>query len=452
MTHCIKKDFRLINVNFRSLRNKVVDLETILLSYKPHITVITETWLSKHIADSELVPSGYSIYRCDRNEHGGGVAVVVPNNLCVRIFENSPRETIWCKVVYNGWSLFVGAIYRPPASPVDFMHSIEEFMKANIYPTANIILSGDFNLPHIDWSKYSIGSVDVLSSDALLSIALAYDLRQIVQDYTRIQGNSCSCLDLVLASLRLNRFSCVTLPGVSDHKMVFATFDSCVQQSKRSPQYKIVRDYSNSDDVGILDYLESSLYGFCDNSSRSDVNTLWCTFKSIVTHCVDTYVPTRRKMIRKSNPWVTREIIHLKRKLKRIRKTLGAASFQFQRLKSVLNEQLQCSKYHYYSVVLPNFIRTAPRKFWRHIAPAKADVECIKVNGKRLYEDNDKANAFNAFFQSVFTRAQKDSSLVFHIGGNDTPCIQFTKEGLAALLLNLDDRKATGPDELPCAF
>lgn len=66
-----------VNMNARSLLNKVEALESTLLEFEPHIATITETWLNPQILDSEIVPPNYVMLRKDRTSRGGGVAILL---------------------------------------------------------------------------------------------------------------------------------------------------------------------------------------------------------------------------------------------------------------------------------------------------------------------------------------------------------------------------------------
>lgn len=52
----------------------------------------------------------------------------------------------------------------------------------------------------------------------------------------------------------------------------------------------------------------------------STTNELWLRFRGIVQHCIQKFVPLRVRRVKKFNPWITRDILHLKRKIRRVRK------------------------------------------------------------------------------------------------------------------------------------
>ena len=69
-------------------------------SWDIHIFAIAETWLSSDIFDSELIIPGYNLFCCDRDRHGGGVAIYVHSSLTVSLIPlpQSDIELILLKV------------------------------------------------------------------------------------------------------------------------------------------------------------------------------------------------------------------------------------------------------------------------------------------------------------------------------------------------------------------
>ena len=62
-------------MNINSIRGKKLELLAFLDFHQPHVVAIQETKIDSSIATSELFPETcpYSVYRKDRNIHGGGV-------------------------------------------------------------------------------------------------------------------------------------------------------------------------------------------------------------------------------------------------------------------------------------------------------------------------------------------------------------------------------------------
>ena len=71
----------MVNINFRSVINKVPQLVNMIDSIQPDIIIGTETWLHKGVYSSEIFPEDYIVYRKDRDSKGGGVLVAVKKDL-----------------------------------------------------------------------------------------------------------------------------------------------------------------------------------------------------------------------------------------------------------------------------------------------------------------------------------------------------------------------------------
>ena len=62
--------------NARSLTNKLSTFQSYVYSNRLNIYCITETWLTCNgIFNNEILPTGYTIFRKDRDTHGGGVLI-----------------------------------------------------------------------------------------------------------------------------------------------------------------------------------------------------------------------------------------------------------------------------------------------------------------------------------------------------------------------------------------
>ena len=83
----LKHNLKILVVNCRSLpvdnakQNKPKELELMIESTDADIIVGTESWLYSSINDSEVFPDSHIAFRKDRNRHGGGVFILVRNNL-----------------------------------------------------------------------------------------------------------------------------------------------------------------------------------------------------------------------------------------------------------------------------------------------------------------------------------------------------------------------------------
>lgn len=211
----------MININARSLVNKVAQFEHLLIYHNPDVVIVTETWLRPEIEDFEVIPPAYKIICKDRDARGGGVAIVIKEGIeFVGMADNPVNESVWCRIQLCGASCVIGAVYRPPNAPLSFLDSIQDYLCNTIPANTRVIVAGDFNLPGIQWEKLEIGTTDVRHCETLLDIAFSHDLTQIVTEVTRVGPCTKSILDLVFIDNKITQYDVSVLDGISDHKLV----------------------------------------------------------------------------------------------------------------------------------------------------------------------------------------------------------------------------------------
>lgn len=450
-----------LNLNARSLVNKSSELESIVLTHKPHIIVITETWLNIDIRDAEVTPPGYRIYRKDRDSRGGGVAIIYQENLSVsRLADIAGIECVVINVSLDQFNLVIAAFYRPPGPENNFCQKLNEFLCTCKCNSRNVLLAGDFNFPLINLeSEFP----EPLASNAenFVDLIIFHDLTQLVKQPTRIHGDTRSILDLYLVSSSVcNRDPQVNvLDGISDHAMVALTI-SRSSIGKISKEKRVVPVFARADDVSIVDLLDVSYSDFLSLSeSRScTVNDLWCFFKALVLKCVENFVPTKLKVVQNGNPWMTRDIVRLQRKAKKIRKRCRqrpstANNDKLSAIRLQLSDSIKKAKQHFYGVSMKNFLLSSPAKFWRHFAPRKQTFPGVDINGQWETNKGVIVESFNNFFVSVFT---SDNGIRPYFSSlDDVPpisSVSVSREGVLALLLDINAKKSPGIDNVPNAF
>lgn len=99
-----------------SLRNKFIYITIILSEENTHILAISETHLDPTFEDSVLSIREYSIYRWDKNAHGGGVAIYIHISVKIRMdLRSNEIEALWLQVhIPHLKPILVGCCYRLP--------------------------------------------------------------------------------------------------------------------------------------------------------------------------------------------------------------------------------------------------------------------------------------------------------------------------------------------------
>ena len=115
---------RCLLINVRSLRNKILHLQALLLENYIPIVAITETWLDAGFMDFEMGKKNYSIHRRDSEDRrGGGVLLAVHRNLIA--IRRSDLEIDGAEIVMfeicrkSKDSVLFGVCYRPPNAKME---------------------------------------------------------------------------------------------------------------------------------------------------------------------------------------------------------------------------------------------------------------------------------------------------------------------------------------------
>ena len=184
-----------------------MDLLSFLDVHNLHIVAIQETKIDSSIATSELFPETcpYTIFRKDRNLHGGGVMLLIHTDIPhmpLSELEND-SESVWVKVIANKTSHYVASWCHPlGGSSEDFqlfhdqLDQIRNEHKGNKLPSVHVL--GDFK--DIAWPDRLNKSGSMLNQSErqmLTDIMNDHGLEQFVHFPTREKNT----LDLILTSL-----------------------------------------------------------------------------------------------------------------------------------------------------------------------------------------------------------------------------------------------------------
>ncbi|XP_042144727.1 uncharacterized protein LOC121834885, partial [Ixodes scapularis] len=183
----------------------ILVLETI----RPKVIMGTETWLHDSVSNCEVFPPGFSVYRKDRNGHGGGVCLLISSDWSSSelVFSENDTESVWCRVVLpKGTTLVFGTFYRPPDSDA---YSIDKLGDLLTTIPDSVFLGGDFNLPGFNWSD------EVLATDGPRAYSMFADIISVFgfEQYVKKPTRENSVLDLILCNFPGVVSEVTVLPG-----------------------------------------------------------------------------------------------------------------------------------------------------------------------------------------------------------------------------------------------
>lgn len=470
-----KKRLTILNINCRSIRNKIPELHQVIDQTKPDIIACTETWLKPEINSSEIFPEnlGYAIYRDDRlSGKGGGTLLAIAKHLTS---EDQPDlkskcNCSWAKITIKGVkSIYVSSFYKPHEGDEQSLLELWQSVK-KIPKDSTIWILGDFNMPDIDWTKENIKSSCKFRGiyDDFLENLTNFSLEQVVKLPTREDN----ILDLFLTNQPGKVHATKTLPslGSSDHDIVF--HEISIQTGRPTQPQRKIKLFGKANWDKFKEDLNSSFEKF-NNEDESDPNSLWNTFKAEIDRLTNTHIPSKITRSRSDLPWITHTIrkkIHKRDKLYyKVKSSKGKQNYdklksKLAKLKSIIQNEIRKSYWEYLEDVIfsNDSEKFKNKKFYSFVKSKRTEnygIAPLKSEGTTHTDPTDQATVLNQQFESVFSKPKalslrilSELNLWFQ-GLNpknilQMPEISITLNGVENLLKSLNPNKASGPDEI----
>ena len=203
---CKSCEFSVLHFNARSICNKFSEVEAEIKVSGARVICITETWLKSASFKGQYCIEGYDAFFNNRNiKTGGGAMIFVDNSLPA--LQLTPEVT--SKDAFNIYAISFGhqrtktviaVVYRAPrANYCDTKAMFSQLDAILTRSSDQIIVVGDFNVPHMDWHTGTLAS-DTPVESLIRQFACEHSLTQLAQQPTR----GSALLDLVFISSRLS--------------------------------------------------------------------------------------------------------------------------------------------------------------------------------------------------------------------------------------------------------
>ena len=196
------------------------------------LMTFVESHLNSSFLDGEIHIDNYTILRSDRMEprRKGGIVMYVREDIAAGTEVLWAHSDSFCEVLMANvkvLQLVVVVIYRPPLCPGEsfsnFLRGVSQRLN-ELTPMPTLIVTGDFNLPVINWGTEEISAnrtEDRIQAEYFLEFSRSFCLEQKVVEPTR--GNN--ILDLFLTNCEnLVRSYTVEDTIISDHRLL--TFET----------------------------------------------------------------------------------------------------------------------------------------------------------------------------------------------------------------------------------
>ncbi|KAK0139813.1 hypothetical protein N1851_023256 [Merluccius polli] len=258
---------RLALLNIRSLVNKSLLVNDVIMTYDLDFLLLSETWLTECSCCAilnEAAPTNFSFMnKCRTGKKGGGVAAIF-------------KSVFQCKEI------------TPPRYSGKFIEEFAELLSVICTDYNFFIITGDFNI-HVD------NNIDTNAKE-LSALLDTFGLLQHVKGPTHTRGHT---LDLVISKgVNISSVDVKDL-ALSDHFCVF--FDLQIIPNVQLTSVSVKRRYINENTSA--KFMEA--IAMSPTVSAESVDELLDQFNWKISNVMDAVAPIKTKttLIRKKTPW-----------------------------------------------------------------------------------------------------------------------------------------------------
>ena len=418
--------------------------------------ILSETW---RIYDTNLFYlEGYeTIYNKGELNQNDGVIVFLKNDYNYDTEIIKIHESMALKIIIKTGDkkkLILTCIYRSPASCVDeFNNHLKNYLEIHTKNNHQHILVGDININILS---------DIEHSQTYLNILGEQDFHSCVNVYTRVQGESKSCIDHVFVK-NLNKqppLSVVLESHVTDHYTLIFQFELVNKVISAKNEY-IVR-HINFKELN----KKLSLLAWTEVYNCPNVETATDLFIEQLTHNVNICTKERKiKTIRKKT-WITSGLIksikkrdELYKKWQRDKKDHTLFE-DFKSYRNKLNNLIKQTKNAYYIDKI-NLNKKDPKQLWNTVNgvcnKGKKNIEIKEIkteNGITTMDNKTIANSFVNFFSNVGKKLASKINKPKEFNENKKEVAnsiflaETSESEIKKIILNLKKHKAPGLDNI----
>ena len=438
--------------------NKMEDLRSMIADNVPDIIMITEVIpkAQKHPIQEPLLNlpgfEKFTNFKFTEDNLGAsgkrGVVIYVSKKLHTEsvLLQAKYDDHVWVRIkLRNNDSFLCGCIYRSPS---------KENGKANETAVerkdTHLLICGDFNYPEIDWS---CEFVQLDSVKPFIRTIQEYHLHQHVCKPTRYrEGQEPSLLDLVVSIEEGMVHNILHFPGLGDSDHECLRFDlSCYKDDSKEasqPDYNKARYEIIRERLRDIDW---------PSKLRGSFLEAYSCFESELSGATVGCIPEKVKRKAKKNIYLTTEAIRMKdrknklwRRYKRTRSHYDHA--RFKQAKNQLRSLTRRLRRNFENEIARD-AKSFPKKFWSYVKSRTKTRSKIPIlrrkDGTKASTPEEKAEALNEFFASVFTdeRLENIPDDSFEFLGNYLRNFGISEEDVRKKLDKLNAGKTPGPDK-----
>ena len=291
----------ILQYNIRGLINKQDDLKLLLKDNNVDIALICETWLNDYNMSRVDIP-GYNLVSMNReNKKGGGVCILVRENLKYREFANTPKpstfELVTIELKTSKNNILVSSAYRPPSTkPAEFVKEYVQIMTDQHKSGLKSIVGMDHILDLLKHESHK-------PTEDFIENLYGMDCYPAITKSTRITKSSATLIDNIFLDIMYegSSKSYIMVDDLSDHLPSIISIEGL---SKYETTRKVTKRKMNQKKLDrIKDDLSNKQWH--ELLQHLDTQKSFTTFHEIVTDIIETHAPIKEcKVKNKGTGWI----------------------------------------------------------------------------------------------------------------------------------------------------
>ena len=313
-----------IDINSRSITNKVSDCLFIQASYQPLLIALSLSLslsLSLKSGFQMIFPivfslSNYNIYRHDRTSQGGRVFLAVPITLqsCLVTTEEDNMEILVVDIkLLNTSKLPIICCYIPPNSSNDsnakFIANLSNIIKID----AGYVIVGDCNLPLVYWNNFLFPT----NNGYKFLVKFFKQNEPMSQLISWFPTRGTNSLDLGFTNNEQFFKVLESWPPLKSSEHWIIQLQMITSIPTRNNQKRSFWKRNNESIAKTISNVISPDFDHCS------VDKIWNTFYSKISTATSQYVPMKSITCTHLSRWMTRALKRLYNKVKRAKKKLN---------------------------------------------------------------------------------------------------------------------------------
>jgi exonuclease III len=441
VTSIENKLLKIQSANINSLKSKMDEIRVRIEADKPDFFVCQETKLNEKTDSSTLSVLGYRLYRKDRTEHGGGVALYVKDSFKVHLVSGveSDLELVAVRCKLKNKVCIIASVYKPPRTPnYEFIEKLTNFIASLGPEKENLIIAGDTNICAL-LPEYR----------AVMDLLEMINLKQLITTPT----HNNRLIDQIFVSDTLVVHSAGLGPPVEKvHALTWANIYLPVILEEQQEQ--VVWKFRRADWLNMnIHLMKSDILVRCKNATN--VNEAALLLQNSIKSAMTLFIPKGHTRNKKRFSWFSKEIERLfiiKRKAYNHwrRKQTNSNLSTYKSAKKKLAKEIYLAKKKYFDEAFSQCRNTS--NFWsalNHFTGRKNKTEIPTLTcpaGNDIEDDHGKAELLCKQFVSVFRESERPTMIEFT---SDDSIPKASIKLMLQIISRLPTKKAMGSDEIP---